>query len=89
MLDPELGIDVVSLGLVFSAEIEEDIARVRLGMTSPTCPMGDMMVSDAKECIRSHLPELKGVMVELTDELWSPERMSPETRHKLGWPDPK
>ena len=82
--DPELGLDIVSLGLVYAVERDGDHVRVVHTLTSMGCPMGPMIDRD----IRETLMELEGVEAvdaELTfDPPWSPERMSDEAKFLLG-----
>ena len=85
VIDPELGIDIVNLGLVSGAEMVDGVAQILMTTTTPACPIGSYL-SDA---IRWALLGLDGVLdveVELTHEPpWSPERMSEEAKVQLGW----
>lgn len=85
VLDPELGLDVVSLGLVYGITVDEAGVRVQLGTTTPTCPLGEQLVREAE----ARLAPLAGdrpLRVELVrTPPWTPERMSPEARAALGW----
>jgi metal-sulfur cluster biosynthetic enzyme len=86
VFDPELGVNVVDLGLVYEATVDGGVARVRLAMTSPTCPLGDMIARDVEAAIRRHLPGVSVVDVQIVDEpAWPPERMSDAARALLGW----
>lgn len=86
VIDPEVGIDVVDLGLVYVVEVRDGRARVLMTATTPACPLGPHMCESAEQAIRARLPALQEVKVELTWEPpWTPERMSPEARRKLGW----
>jgi metal-sulfur cluster biosynthetic enzyme len=86
VLDPELGIDIVSLGLVYGAERERDRALVQLTMTSPTCPLGESIVAEARAALES-VPGVNVAEVDLVFEpRWTPERLSPEARAQLGHP---
>lgn len=86
VVDPEAGIDVVKLGLVYRiAELDGGIA-VDLTMTSPTCPMGDMIEDDARRAIAGVLPAGMPLALHIVWEPpWTPERMSPEARRHFGW----
>lgn len=86
VVDPEIGINIVDLGLVYEASIDGGVARVRMAMTSPTCPLGDVIARDVETAVRRHNPGLTNVEVEIVDEpVWSPERMSDNARAALGW----
>ena len=85
VIDPELGVGIVDLGLVYGVRIEEGLARVRLTTTTVACPIGDYLV-DAVRAALQDCPGIRGTEVELTHEPpWSPERMSLQARLMLGW----
>jgi len=85
VIDPEVGLDVVALGLVYALEIAEDGMRVDLTMTTAACPLGEQIVAEAERAIRGLLPE-RPVEVRLVWEPpWTPERISERARTVLGW----
>jgi metal-sulfur cluster biosynthetic enzyme len=86
VLDPEIGLDIVALGLVYGVDVAENAVRVRITMTSAACPMGDMIVDDAEAMLARALPPGVAVHIALVwDPPWSPERMSAAARESLGW----
>lgn len=85
VIDPEVGIDVVSLGLVYAIDVRGGAVSVQMTMTTPACPLGEHLVLDAKRRIQE-LPGVQSVDVELVWEPpWDPTRMSPEVRARFGW----
>ena len=56
VIDPEVGMNVVDLGLVYGIEIAPNGVRVAMTMTTPACPMGSMITEDAREAIRDIAP---------------------------------
>lgn len=85
VIDPELGIDVVSLGLVYAASRAGDRAHVVMTMTTPACPLGEAITRDAREAIETMVAGVRHAEIELVFEPpWSPDRMSPEAREQLG-----
>jgi len=85
VIDPELGVDVVSLGLVYAAERDGERARVVMTMTSPACPLGEVIAEDARSAVETMVAGVRHAEVELVfDPPWTPERMSPEAREQLG-----
>lgn len=85
VIDPELGINVVDLGLVCRAARTPNAIEVALSMTSPACPLGEMMVEEATLALQKRFPDVPSIQVELVRDLpWSPERMSEEGRRQLG-----
>lgn len=85
VIDPELGVNVVDLGLVYGVGVEDGRARVRLTTTTPACPIGAYLVDEIGWALLS-LDGIVDVEVEVThDPPWSPERMSDAARAMLGW----
>lgn len=84
--DPEAGMNIVDLGLVYGIEAHPPNATVRMTMTSPACPMGDYLCDAVREALRGRFPELEEVSVEIVWEpLWTPERMSETARGFFNW----
>ena len=85
VIDPEIGINVVDLGLVARADRSADAIDVSLMMTSPTCPLGELMVENARLALSRSFPQTPSIRVALARDLkWSPERMTAEARRQLG-----
>ena len=84
--DPEAGMSIVDLGLVYGVRCEPARVHVEMTMTSPACPAAPYLVDEAAAAIRAIAPEGTDVQVELVWEPpWTPERMSAEARQKFGW----
>ncbi|MCC6472827.1 MAG: metal-sulfur cluster assembly factor [Burkholderiales bacterium] len=84
--DPEVGINIVDLGLVYHVEVGAAGVRVDLTMTSPACPLADFVIEEARRALGDILPEGTDVQIDLVwDPPWSPERMSDVARQALGW----
>lgn len=84
--DPELGIDIVSLGLVAAVRVLPGRIELDLIPTSPSCPMGEQLVDDAATALEAVVPSGCIVDVGLVDEpAWTPERMSAVARVRFGW----
>ena len=84
--DPEAGMNIVDLGLVYAIEARPGRVRVEMTMTSPACPVGAYLVDEAAAAIRAAADEATEVQVDLVWEPpWTPERMSPEARGRFGW----
>jgi metal-sulfur cluster biosynthetic enzyme len=84
--DPEVGINIVDLGLVYGVEVSPERIRIRLTMTSPACPLGDLVIDEARQAVSAILPRGTHLDVELVwDPPWSPERMTESAKKMLGW----
>ena len=83
--DPELGINVVDLGLVYRLEVTEGGVAVVMTLSTPGCPMSDSM-PEAVERALTILPGVAGVTVDLVWEpRWEPEMMTDRAKRELGW----
>lgn len=84
--DPEAGMSVLDLGLVYGISLEGGKVRVEMTMTSPACPASDYIVDEAAAAIRAVAPEGTDVEVRLVWEPpWTPERMSEDAQKRFGW----
>lgn len=82
--DPELGLDLVVLGLVYDIDVQGNAVKATISLTSPLCPVAGQIVEDAKQAILA-LDEVENAEVELTfSPPWTPERISPLIRSSLG-----
>ena len=84
--DPELGLNIVDLGLVYGVEIfrKEKRVRVKMTLTTPFCPMANEIMDNARAAAKS-TPGVEEAEIELVfDPRWTPERISKERREKLG-----
>jgi metal-sulfur cluster biosynthetic enzyme len=83
--DPELGMDIVDLGLLYDVEVAESNVKVTHSLTSMGCPVGPMIQEDIQN-VTSALPGVENVEVELVWEPpWTPERMSDDAKFILGF----
>jgi metal-sulfur cluster biosynthetic enzyme len=84
--DPEIPVNVVDLGLIYDVKIIDDWVGVKMTLTTPGCGMSGMISQN----VRNRLLLLEGVKEAdvriVWDPAWSPARMSPEARKKLGMP---
>jgi metal-sulfur cluster biosynthetic enzyme len=86
VLDPEIGENVVDLGLVYRVECSPSRVDVDMTMTTPACPAAGSIAGDAEEAIRGGCPQARDVNVAVVfDPPWTPERMSEPTRKRFGW----
>jgi metal-sulfur cluster biosynthetic enzyme len=82
--DPELGVNVVDLGLVYTVEVQGPLIDVEMTLTSPACPAGPQILRDAVAAVEG-LPGVGKANVRLVmAPPWTPERMTDEARDELG-----
>ncbi len=83
--DPEIGINIVDLGLVYRAERSPQGIDVELTLSTPSCPLGDVLIEDAREALRARFADAPAINVELVwDPPWTPDRMSEDVRRRFG-----
>jgi metal-sulfur cluster biosynthetic enzyme len=86
VIDPEVGINIVDLGLIYNVTVDADRLEVRMGLTSPACPMGNRMVEEARELVQAIMQYSMEVDVKLVwDPPWNPQMMSDKAKQLLGW----
>lgn len=85
VLDPELGFNVVDLGLIYGVEVKDgQDVKIKMSLTTPFCPYGPSLLSEAKGQV-SKLEGCKSVEIELVWEpAWGIERVKPEVAEQLG-----
>ena len=82
--DPELGLNIVDLGLVYDIEVEDGEVHIKMTLTSPGCPAGPEIMTDVDRAVRE-MEGVQDVEVELVWEpFWTPERIDPKVRAFLG-----
>jgi metal-sulfur cluster biosynthetic enzyme len=85
ILDPELGCNIVDLGLIYDIDIQDGHVRVAFTLTAMGCPIGPMIAQQIRETVMA-LPGVKSVNAELTfSPPWDPSMMSEEIREELGF----
>ncbi|AFN03075.1 DUF59 domain-containing protein [Pyrococcus furiosus DSM 3638] len=85
VIDPEIGMDVVNLGLIYELKINPDkTVYIKMTMTTPGCPLTLWLLRAVEEKVLE-IPGVRDVEVELTfDPPWTPDRMSEEAKKRLG-----
>lgn len=84
--DPEAGMNIVDLGLVYGVDVADDRVRVDMTMTTAACPMSDMLVEQVHDAVTAASPAGTNVEVRLVwDPPWTPDRMSGLAKEHFGW----
>jgi metal-sulfur cluster biosynthetic enzyme len=85
VIDPELGVNIIDLGLVYDLRVADGVAQVRMTMTTPGCPLGAYFDDAIGRCLAG-APGVEGVDLEIVwDPPWRPEMMSDTAKEQLGW----
>jgi metal-sulfur cluster biosynthetic enzyme len=84
--DPELMLNVVDLGLIYTIEVtEEKTAEITMTLTSPGCPAGPEIISNVQREAHTAFDELEEVNIHLTwSPFWNPDMMSDDAKEELG-----
>ncbi len=84
--DPEAGMNIVDLGLVYGVEVTPDCVHVDMTMTTAACPMADMITEQARSAIAAIVPEGTAVDIRLVwDPPWTPDKMTGIAKEHFGW----
>lgn len=85
VIDPELGVNVIDLGLVYELKIQDNHITVVMTMTSPACPLSAYLSESIRKTLVHSVPGINSAEVEFVwDPPWSPEKMTAEARRLLG-----
>src|SRR6186997_912177 len=89
VIDPELFVNIVDLGLIYNVDIADGdegkkVIKIDMTMTSPMCPAGPQLIANSKQVL-SQLPEVGNVEVKIVlDPPWTPDKMTQDARDQLG-----
>ena len=85
VLDPELGISIIDLGLVYFARRSQDEIKVTLTLTSRACPLAQMVTEEVRERIASTYPWVARVNIQLVwDPAWTPDLITDSGYEQMG-----
>lgn len=86
VIDPEVGINIVDLGLVYAVELFNTTATVEMTLTTPGCPLASSIEKAVKNTLSTRHPELTEVEIRLVwQPRWNVEFITEEGRRQLGW----
>lgn len=86
VIDPELGVNIVDLGLVYGIAVDAGgTVAIEMTLTTPGCPLGGFLKDEIRACL-TQLPQVRDVEVALVWEPpWEPAAMSEAAKEQLGW----
>ena len=83
--DPELGLDVVSLGLVYDIRVDDDRVDIDMTLTTPGCPVSEQLPVEAERAAHAVVPAHQVTVHLVWDPPWTPERLSSHALDQLGF----
>jgi metal-sulfur cluster biosynthetic enzyme len=85
--DPEIGLNIVDLGLVYGVEVKDGkIVNITMTLTSPGCPIGPQIIGGVQTYLQRAYPDLDEINVHIVwTPMWSPDMMSQEAKDQLGF----
>lgn len=86
VVDPELALSIVDIGLIHAVAFQGNALQVRLTMTSAACPVADIIIEDLCDELAKVVPPSTAIETELVWEPeWTADRMSDRARKAMGW----
>ena len=87
VIDPEVGANIVDMGLIYEVAVGTDNINIniKMTMTSPACPMGEMILDDVRAVLADKLPGWPAEVALVWEPPWNPSMMSERTRQNFGW----
>ncbi len=85
VIDPEVGIGLVDLGLIYDVEIDKKgLATIKMTLTSPSCPVGPVLVQQVEDIMVVEIEEVKRAQVEIVWEpMWTSEKIDPDLKELM------
>ncbi len=87
VIDPELGLDIVSLGFIYDVQVKDDQIKIKYSLTTPGCPLANFIAQNMRQTL-SDLVDNPETQIELQlvfDPPWNPDMMSQEAQESLGY----
>jgi metal-sulfur cluster biosynthetic enzyme len=85
VIDPELGANIVDLGLIYGVKVDDRSVHIAITMTTPACPLHEYLTAQIDGVLRPLFPDVRSVDVALVWERpWNPDMMSPALKRALG-----
>lgn len=86
VIDPEIGENLIDLGLIYDINVNNGIARITFTMTSYACPMSEIVIEDIHDTVSKVLHDGEKLELDLVWEpAWEPSMMNAEAKARLGW----
>lgn len=86
VIDPELMVNIIDLGLVYRIHLDEDTKEISidLTLTSPGCPLGDVIMEDIRQVVATNYPKFKVGVNLVWEPIWTLDRLTEKGKELLG-----
>ena len=84
VIDPEMGLNIVDLGLIYSIQVNDGDVEVQMTLTSPSCPMGPYLMSESKAAIEAIEGVVHAEIILVWEPFWTSDRIDPRVRTLMG-----
>lgn len=85
VIDPELGINVVDLGLIYNIQINDKKILIDMTLTTPGCPLAGMLAGNVEQALREAFPNMDVEVSLVWDPPWTPDMLSADAKAQLGY----
>jgi len=85
VIDPELGLNVVDLGLIYNIDIQEKKISIDMTLTTPGCPLAGMLAGNVEQALRETFPDVDVEVSLVWDPPWTPDMLSDSAKAQLGY----
>ncbi len=83
IIDPEIGLDIVSLGFVYDVAVEPEVVKIKMTLTTKGCPLGDIFVTQIQQALADKVGSRQVAVEFVREPEWTPEMVAPEARWKM------
>ncbi len=84
VIDPEMGLNIVDLGLIYDIEVNDGDVEIQMTLTSPSCPMGPYLMSESKTAVETIEGVVHAEIVLVWEPYWTSDRIDPRVRTLMG-----
>lgn len=83
IIDPEIGLDIVSLGFVYDVAIEPDAVKIKMTLTTRGCPLGDIFITQIRQALAGKIGNRQADVEFVWEPEWTPDMVAPEMKWKM------
>lgn len=84
--DPEIGLNIVDLGLIYNVDVNGKVVDIKMTLTSPGCPVGPQLIGGVQTYVKRAYSDLDEINVHVVwTPMWNPDMMSQEAKDQLGF----